>query len=491
MPISKEDVRELVKSTLENHRFIIVSNREPYMHVHTPGGVKCKTPAGGLTAALDPLMQACGGTWVAGGTGDADRGNVNGHNRCLVPPDDPKYTLRRVWMTKDEVDKFYFGFSNQTLWPLCHSVFKKPLFREDFWKGYQYSNNLFAKATLEEIGDEPAFIWFQDYHLALAPAIIKKMLPKRQIVSTQFWHIPWPPYETTVVCPWAEDILKGLLANDLIGFHIREFCLNFMESVEKILGADVNYKDSTISFKGRKIKVKEFPISIDFNAIDKIAGSKEVEDEVRTIRSSERFPYRHIAVGVDRVDYTKGIIERLLAIDRFLERYPMHQNNFVYIEAGAPSRTRIPAYMKLTENIQELTEEINWKYQKGYWKPIHLIEEKVKYERLLALYRTADVCIVSSLHDGMNLVAKEFIAANVDSNGILILSPFAGAAEELKDSLIVNPYDVEKFAGAIKTALEISAKEKKKRNENLRSIVMENNIYKWLADFITEAGKAL
>jgi len=492
MPVSKENVRELVKSTLENYRFIIVSNREPYMHVHAPQGVKCKTPAGGLTAALDPLMQACGGTWVAGGAGDADRESVDEHNRCLIPPDDPKYTLKRVWMTKDEVDKFYFGFSNQTLWPLCHSVFKKPLFREDFWKGYQYSNNLFAKSTLEEIGNEPAFIWFQDYHFALTPEIVRKMLPKGQkIVLAQFWHIPWPPFETMVVCPWAKEILKGLLANDLIGFHIREFCLNFIECAEKILGADVNYKDSTISFEGRRIKVKEFPISIDFNTIDKIASNKQVEDEAKKIRSSESFPYRHIAVGVDRVDYTKGIIERLLAIDRFLEKYPMHQNNFVYIEAGAPSRTRIPAYMELTENIHELTEEINWKYQKGYWKPIHLIEKKINYERLLALYRTADVCIVSSLHDGMNLVAKEFIAANVDCTGVLILSPFAGAAEELKDSLIVNPYDIERFADAIKKALELSPKEKKKRVENLRKIVKKNNIYKWLADFITEVGKVL
>jgi trehalose 6-phosphate synthase len=489
--VSAHDVQKLVKSKLKGYKFLVVSNREPYLHMHTPEGVRVKTPAGGLTAALDPLMQATGGTWVAGGSGDADRENVDKHNRCRVPPDNPKYTLKRVWMSKDEVDKFYFGFSNQTLWPLCHNVFQEPVFKKSFWDGYKHSNALYSKAVEEETkGIGKAFIWFHDYHLALTPKMVRERSPKmRKLILAHFWHIPWPTWETFTLLPWAKEVLDGMLANDLIGFHLPRYCLNFLASVEKVVGAKVDYRRFDVRYRGRTVRVRPFPISIDFDVIDKRARKPDVRREMKRVRAPQYIPYKYIAVGVDRLDYTKGIIERFHAIDRFLEKYPEYQNKFVFVEAVALGRTRIPAYAELREKITKAAETVNWKYLRGYWKPIIYLEEKLSPARLFALYRTADVCIVSPLQDGMNLVAKEFIAANVDCNGVLILSKFAGATEELEDAIDVNPYDVEGFADAIKNSLEMSPAEKRKRMKNLRNNVKQNNVYKWLADFIHEAAK--
>ena len=490
---SAEDVQKIVSEKLEGYKFVLVSNREPYIHMHTAEGVRCKTPAGGLTAALDPLMQACGGTWVAGGSGDADRENVDKQNRTRVPPGKPKYTLKRVWMSKDEVDKYYFGFSNQTLWPLCHNVFETPVYDKLFWNGYKQSNKLFANAVVEEIKNENAFIWFQDYHLPLAPEMVKKATNRRRgkVVSAHFWHIPWPPFPVFRTCPWAKEILEGMLANNLIGFHLKEHCINFLSCVEKILELPVDYKKLAVAHEERRIFVKNFPISIDFDVVDNLAKKPGVKKEMKKARSPNKIPYKYIGVGVDRIDYTKGIIERFKAIDRFLEKYPQYQNNFVFVEAGAPSRTRISSYAALNDEIEKLAEEINWKYQMGYWRPIKYIQGKLGYNELLGLYRTADVCIVSSLHDGMNLVAKEFIAANVDRTGVLLLSRFAGAADELKSAVIVNPFDIEGFADAIHESLKMSVNEKKKRMNLLRNSVKENNIYKWVYDFISEAGRVM
>jgi len=491
MLYTAKEVQKLVKSKLGGYKFIIVSNREPYIHMHTPSGVRVKTPAGGLTAALDPLMQACGGTWVAGGSGDADRENVDKKDRCRVPPGKPRYILKRVWMSKEEVDKFYFGFSNQTLWPLCHNVFKEPIFKRSFWDGYKHSNALYAEAVGKELkGVKEAFIWFHDYHLALAPKMVRNGAPNKQkLVLAHFWHIPWPTWNTFMLLPWAEEVLEGMLANDLIGFHLHPYCINFLASVENVLGAKVDYKALTVRYRGRTIQVKPFPISVDFATIDKLARRPEVRREMKRVRAPQYIPYKYIGVGVDRIDYTKGIIQRFRAIDRFLEKYPKYQNKFVFVEAGAPSRTRIPAYMELNEEISELVDEINWKYMRGYWKPIIYIKEKLDSDKLFALYRTANVCIVSPVQDGMNLVTKEFISANVDRSGVLIVSKFAGATEELKDAIVVNPYDVEGFADAIMDSLEMPLKERQKRMKNLRAAVRKNNVFKWLADFISEAAK--
>ncbi|PIV70282.1 MAG: trehalose-6-phosphate synthase, partial [Euryarchaeota archaeon CG01_land_8_20_14_3_00_38_12] len=306
-----------------------------------------------------------------------------------------------------------------------------------------------------------------------------------------FWHIPWPPFPVFRTCPWAKEILEGMVANNLIGFHLKEHCINFLSCVEKILELPVDYKKLAVAHDERRVFVKNFPISIDFDVVDNLAKKPGVKKEMEKARSPNKIPYKYIGVGVDRIDYTKGIIERFKAIDRFLEKYPQYQNNFVFVEAGAPSRTRISSYATLNDEIEKLAEEINWKYQMGYWRPIKYIQGKLGYNELLGLYRTADVCIVSSLHDGMNLVAKEFIAANVDRTGVLLLSRFAGAADELKSAVIVNPFDIEGFADAINKALKMPVSEKKKRMILLRNFVKENNIYKWVYDFISEAGRVM
>ncbi len=484
---SKEQLKELVKSRMGGSKFIIVSNREPYVHLHSPKGIKCSVPAGGLTAALDPLMQAVGSLWVAGGSGDADRETVDSSDRVRVPPSKPSYTLKRVWLTKEEVENFYFGFANQTLWPLCHNVFVKPVFKKKFWDGYRHSNQLFAKAVLKEMGKEKPFVWFQDYHLALMPAMIRKKRPDMR--AAHFWHIPWPSAEVFSLCPWAKELMRGLLSNDLMGFHVDSYCNNFLESADFILDADVNYRDGIIHYEGREIRVRPFPISVDFRAINTLASGREVKKETQSLRTGGPREYKYLSVGVDRIDYTKGIIERLHAIERFLEKYPEYQKKFIHVQAGAPSRTQVPEYIKLNQHLREEVNRINWKFQSGYWKPIHNIMQKIPYSKLLALYRDADVCIVSPLQDGMNLVAKEFAAANVDLSGALILSPFAGASGEMEDAIQVNPYDTEKFADSIKKALEMTPSEKKERMKRLRATVRKYDIYRWVSEFIEEATK--
>ncbi len=485
-----ESVKQLVETKLGNYKFILVSNREPYIHSRKEGETKCSKPAGGLTAALDPLMQACGGTWIAWGSGDADKDVVDDKARVQVPPESPRYTLKRVWLTKDEVDKFYFGFANQTLWPLCHYVYQKPNFDYEFWETYKHVNHLYAKAVLEEIeGHDRVFLWVQDYQLALVPRFIRdsEKIAGKNVYIGDFWHIPWPAWEIFSLCPWAEEILEGLLGNDLIGFHLTQYCYNFLENISKILDIPVDYDNSNILYNDRKILIEPFPISVDFNAIDEFARRKEVEDDMKRIRSEEFVPFQYIGVGVDRLDYTKGIIERFKAIDLMLREYPEHLKKFVFVEAAAPSRVEVPAYKQLHHDIIALVEEINGKYEKNGWKPILYLEEKLNYDTLLGLYRTGDICIVSSLHDGMNLVAKEFVAANVDEKGVLILSKFAGAAKELEPALLINPHDIQEFANAIHESIVMPSEERRDRASSLRRIVAEGNIYKWLQDFIMKS----
>jgi len=492
--ITSESVREIFKSKLQNYKFVLVSNRAPYIHSRKGGDIKCSRPVGGLTAALDPMMQACGGTWIAWGSGDADEEVVDDRSCVQVPPEEPKYKLKRVWMTDEEVDRFYFGFANQALWPLCHYVYQKPVFDLSFWEGYKYSNGLFAKAILEEIEEHTnVFLWVQDYQLALVPELIRNSgkLDGKNILIADFWHIPWPSWEIFDMCPWSEEILKGLLGNDLIGFHIAPYCLNFLENIANILKIPVDYKRGTIDYEDRTLQIKPFPISVDFNAIDSFARRSEVEAEMKRVRSDEFALYPYIGVGVDRLDYTKGIIERFNAIDILLQEHSDLKEKFVFVEAAAPSREKVPAYQKLHDDIVALVEHINNKHQIGDWKPIMYMEINLKYDTLLALYRTADLCIVSSLHDGMNLVAKEHASANVDEKGALILSEFTGAAKEMGDSFLVNPNDIKQFADAIYQAIVMSPGERKKQASTLRNIVRENNIYKWLYDFITESAKGL
>jgi trehalose-6-phosphate synthase len=437
--------------------------------------------------ALDPVMQACGGTWIAHGSGDADKEVVNSENKVNVPPENPMYSLKRVWLTREEEDGYYYGFANEALWPLCHIVYNRPIFRETDWNTYKKVNQLFAKSVLEEVGDGKAFVFIQDYQLALLAKMIKDQNDK--IITAQFWHIPWPNPEAFRICPWQDEILKGLLSNDLLGFHIRYHCNNFMDTVARALEARVDTERYDVTYNGHHTVIQPFPISVDFDEFSRSAESEAVAQEINRIKGKIGLRDEIIGIGIERFDYTKGIPDRFRAIDQFFENNPQYLKKVVFIQAGVPSRTHIEAYKTLNNNIDNLVDRINWKYAANWWKPIILWRENLPPLTLLALRRMADFCIVSSLHDGMNLVAKEYVASRFDERGVLILSPFTGSARELTDSLLVNPFATDHFADAIKLAIEMPDNEKQRRMKKMRKIVQENNIYKWAGDIISDLVK--
>ena len=484
---TKESLSALVQEKLRDYLFIVVSNREPYVHTFSGRKVTVQIPASGLTVALDPVMQACGGTWVAHGSGDADKEVVDKDSKVGVPPDEPRYSLRRVWLTKEEEAGYYYGFANEALWPLCHIAYTRPIFSETDWNTYKKVNRIFADSVLNEVGDRKAFVFVQDYHLALLPRMLKEENPN--IIVAQFWHIPWPNRQTFRICPWQEEILHGLLGNDLLGFHARSHCNYFMETVDRTIEARVDWERYEITCKGRKTAIHPFPISVDFAEIDQDARKEEVVLEIDRLKERLGIGEEMIGIGLDRLDYTKGIPERFKALDRFFERYPQYLGRVVFIQAGVPSRTQVGAYQRLNEEIDNLVAEINWKHGFNRWKPIVYLREHESPLTLMALRRMANFCVVSSLHDGMNLVAKEFVASRFDEDGILILSPFTGAARELTDALLVNPYATDHLAEAIKTALEMPEEERRKRMKKMREIVRENNVYKWAADIISELAR--
>ena len=485
--MTKEELQAMVHSKFKEYPFIVVSNREPYIHRWVSEEIKCFRPAGGLTVALDPVMQACGGTWVAHGSGDADPDVVDEQGRISVPVEAPRYTLKRVWLSKNDEAGYYDGFSNQALWPLCHTVYVKPIFRQTDWHAYKEVNRRFADAVYAEIGDKRAFVFIQDYHLALLAKMIKERCPN--VITGQFWHIPWPNYEAFRICPWQEEILDGLLANDLIGFHTLYDCNNFLETVDRTLECRIEREKQAIIRGGHSTSVQAFPISVDFAEISARAGTEEVASEVDRLRHDYNLRQEFIGIGIDRVDYTKGIVERFKAIDLFLSENPRYEGRFTFVQAGEPSRTHVEQYKKLNEEIDELVEEINRRRWRSRWKPILYIKEHLSPFTLAALQRLATFCIVSSLHDGMNLVAKEFVSSQVDGDGVLILSRFTGAARELTDALLVNPYSVDDIAKAIKVAVNMSKKERRRRMSALRAIVQENNIYSWASSIISEIAK--
>jgi alpha,alpha-trehalose-phosphate synthase [UDP-forming] len=492
---NKDSLYRLVEAELGGSLFIVVSNREPYVHTYTPGDkrgssdrkIKVTHPVGGLTEALDPVMRAAGGTWVAWGSGDADFDEevLDKDNRVMVPPppEEGKYALRRVRLSEADVAGFYLGFANEALWPLCHVTFTPPNFREDWWHTYQKVNRTFADTVIREIGNRKAAVLVQDYHFALVSQYLKEGNP--DLTVGQFWHIPWPAYETFRTCPWHEEILTGMLGNDLMGFHIRDFCDNFLDNAERILGAEIDRRNSVITYRGNRTEVKPFPISVDFDSLNKQAGAETVETEMKKLRKELNLDGKFLGVGMDRMDYTKGIPERLMALDKFLEDNPKYRGEIVFVQAGMPSRTQIDTYKQTGQRIDDLMNGINERYGTAGWKPVVPMTRQLSPVTLQALRRLADFCVVSSLHDGMNLVAKEYVSSRTDGDGVLILSRFTGAAVEMRDALLINPYDISDFALKIKEALEMSASERRQRMKRMRDIVAGNNIYKWAGDMVS------
>ncbi len=476
-----------LRTRLGDGRLFVVSNREPYIHQRKGKSLEAVVPPSGLVTALEPVLDACDGTWIAHGSGDADTEVVDSNDRLRVPPHDPRYTLRRVWLTKEEEEGYYYGFANEGLWPLCHIAHARPNFRAQDWQHYQEVNRKFTVAILEEIEDTPKpVVLVQDYHFALLARMIKDKRPDARVAI--FWHIPWPNPEAFGICPWQRQLVDGLLGADLIGFHIQSHCNNFLQTVDRVVESRVDWEHFSVARQNHRTMVRPFPISVDIPDDAPIETNTYKDDYMKrsSLMHSLGVDTPFIGVGVDRVDYTKGIPERFQAIERFLEKYPKYQGKFTFVQIGAPSRTHIKRYHDLMAEVESEAERINWRFQSGKWKPIVFLKRHHSHEEIRDYYRAADLCLVTSLHDGMNLVAKEFLAARRDERGVLILSQFTGAARELRDALLVNPYDIDQTAEAIRAALEMEPEEKQLRVRNMRKLIREHNIYRWAGSLITE-----
>jgi trehalose 6-phosphate synthase len=484
---NREILKNIVQKIIGDHQFVVVSSREPYIHSYSNQGIEYITPASGMATAIMPIMTACGGVWIAHGAGEADRDVVDELDHIAVPPEDPKYTLRRVWLSREEEEGFYFGYANEGLWPLSHIVYARPIFREKDWEMYCRVNEKFCAAVLQELHGKPGFVFIQDYHFALLPRLIKNVRP--DVVVAQFWHIPWPNREAFRVCPHGDEILDGLLGNDILGFHLRYHCLNFLDTINHNIEAIVNHERFSVTRHGQESLIRAFPISIDFAAVNAIACSQETERRVGEIRHDFHVRGKLLGVGIDRIDYTKGIIERFIAIDRFLEKYPDYRGKFIFMQLGPISRIHIPKYREYNDAVYHAMLEINDKWRIKDWQPLIMKKIHLSIDEVVAYYRAADLCIVSSIHDGMNLVAKEFVASRIDGDGVLLLSQFTGAARELPEALLVNPLAVDQFADQIHAGLEMPEEERKKRMRAMRGSVERNNVFRWAGHILEEMKK--
>ena len=461
----------------------VVSNREPFMHTRQPdGSVKCTPTTGGVAVALDALLRERGGTWIAHGAGDADRLVVDEHDRIRVPPDAPAYTLRRIWLSAEEEQRYYEGFSNEGLWPTCHIAHVRPIFRAEDWAEYQAVNARFAEAIAAELSGSAGPVFIQDYHLALVASELRRLVPT--IATALFWHIPWPHPDRLRMCPWRIEIMRGLLANNLLAFQLERDRRNFLLCVRDELPARI--ERSVVHLDGRETHVVSAPIGVDYDRINRIAADDRVASEQARLRRELGLVGEGliVGVGVDRLDYTKGIPERLMAIDRVLTMHPDLRGRLVFVQVGVPSRSKLESYASIEREIDDLVADINARHGEGGPGPIRYRKSALKIRRLVALFQLADFCIVSSLHDGMNLVAKEFAAARTDEGGVLVLSEMTGAAQELTDALIINPYDIDGFADAIRVAIAMPDEERRRRMRAMRRVVAGHNVFRWASDIL-------
>lgn len=478
-----------MQNKLLGRPLFVISNREPYEHVRKGDAIEVVVPASGLVTALEPILRACNGTWIAHGSGDADPEAVDQRNHLRAPPDQPQYTLRRVWLTREEHQGYYFGFSNEGLWPLCHIAHTRPKFRAADWEHYRRVNEKFCRAVLEEVGEaERPVILIQDYHFALLPELIKERRPEARVAI--FWHIPWPNPEAFGICPWQRELLDGLLGADLIGFQIQSHCNNFLETVDATLESRIEWEHFGVNRLDHFTIVRPYPISVAFpERARELPGESSPDHRGAALLQKIGVQSAFLGVGVDRVDYTKGIVERFRGIERFFEKNPAYREQFTFVQIGAPSRTAIERYQDLLVEVEAEAERVNARFQTKRWKPILFLKKHHSHQEIEPLYKMARLCLVTSLHDGMNLVAKEFVASRDDDDGVLILSRFTGASRELRDALVVNPYDTEQLAEAIRRALEMSPEERKARMQRLRRTVKEHNVYRWAANLMSELAE--
>lgn len=480
-------LQELLHGVLPGAEVLVVSNREPYIHNRSGDGIIVQRPASGLVSALEPIMRACGGTWIAHGSGSADRETVDANDRIRVPEGAPAYALRRVWISEAEQDGYYYGFSNEGLWPLCHIVFVRPSFRIDDWRTYQQINQRFADAVVSEARTEDPVVLVQDYHFALVPKMIRQRLPKATIIS--FWHIPWPNAETFSICPWRREIIEGMLGSTILGFHTQFHCNNFIECVDRFVESRIDREVQAVSLGGHETKIRAYPISIEWppSALAGVPAQDECRADV--LKQFDLTADTKLIVGIERFDYTKGIPDRMKAIDALLTRDPSWEGRIAFIQVAAPTRSKLDTYSQLQSEAESLADAINTRHG-ARQAPIRLVARHYESTDVFKLFRAADVCVVSSLHDGMNLVAKEFVSSRDDNAGVLVLSSFTGASREMSEALIVNPYDTEELAGAIKRAMTMPLEEQIERMKLMRQQVKENNVYRWAGTMLVDAARS-
>ena len=484
---SPDTLRGVLKTELPGAEVIVVSNREPYIHNREGEAIRIQRPASGLVTALEPITRACGGTWIAHGSGSADPETVDRHDRIQVPPDAPAYTLRRIWLTDEQQDGYYYGLANEGLWPLCHIVFVRPVFRASDWEQYVAVNRKFADAVVAEARSPNPVVLIQDYHFSLLPRMVRERLPEATIIT--FWHIPWPNPEVFGICPWREEILQGLLGSTILGFHTQFHCLNFLDSVDRYLECRIDREQSSARTCGQTTLVRPYPISIEWPP-SALAGQPEVPECRKLVREEYGLASDALlAVGVERFDYTKGIADRFSAVETLLERYPEWIGRFVLLQVAAPSRSRLPAYRQTQAETEAKASAVNQRFGRPGWLPILLVSKHHEPEQVFTLFRGADLCLVSSLHDGMNLVAKEFVAARDDDDGVLVVSSFAGVSRELLEALIVNPYDTCAMAEAIHRALLMPPAERRERMLLMRAMVSDHNVYFWAGRMLLTAAR--
>ncbi|MHB9098072.1 MAG: alpha,alpha-trehalose-phosphate synthase (UDP-forming) [Syntrophales bacterium] len=482
-----DTLRNLLHKQLSGDQVLVVSNREPYIHLKSETGIEVKRPASGLVTAVEPVMRACSGTWIAHGGGTADREVVDRHDRVSIPPGHADYTLRRIWLTKEEEDGYYYGFANEGLWPLCHIAHVRPIFRTGDWKRYVAVNQRFAEAVVEEADRDDPVVLVQDYHFALLPTMIRKLLPRATLIT--FWHIPWPNPESFGICPWREELLQGMLGSTILGFHTRFHCKNFLETVDRYLETRIEHESSTISHGNMLTLVESYPISIQWPPPWQETQPSVEECRAWVQQDMQLDKDRLIGLGVDRLDYTKGILERLRAVELLLELHPEMIGRFTFIQLAAPSRSILEDYQALDTRVRSLAARINERFSRGSYQPVCLRIEHHEPEVINRYYRAADVCMVTSLHDGMNLVAKEYVGSRDDERGVLVLSQFTGAAHELHEALIVNPYHIEQTADALFQALTMPDFEQRERMRSMRALVRDFNVYRWAGRMLIDAAR--
>ena len=481
-------LRQVVRDHLHSSQVIIVSNREPYIHnFNAEQRAIVQVPASGMVTALEPIMRACSGVWIAHGAGSADKQTVDRFDHIRVPPDDPSYTLRRVWLSEAQEQGYYYGFSNEGLWPLCHLAYVRPAFRPSDWRAYEEVNAKFAEVVAAEANTDSPVVLIQDFHFALLPKLIRARIPKATVAL--FWHIPWPNSETFGVCPWKREMLLHMLSADILGFHTRYHCQNFLDTVDRFVECQIDHEHMTVTLQGRVCRVAAYPISIEWPPrwlahLPDVAACRAAVRERHGLA-----PDVVIGLGVERWDFTKGILERFQALEALLERNPRHRGRVTLLQIASPSRSQLPAYRELQEQTYREVERINAKFAEGQWRPIVLVDEHQEPRSVFELYRAADFCLVNSLHDGMNLVAKEFVASRDDEDGVLILSTFAGASRELAEAVLINPFDVNETAEAMEIAMRMGRDERRDRMSLMRRTVKENNVYRWAGRMLMDAAR--